>query len=627
MAFCSQCGKQTRDGDSFCMDCGKPVAASKQPEPVESVAIDDNNIIASWTRFGSLGSLFGRSVRVSEGQKAMLLIDGRVDSELDPGVHSLSFGQARRAEVLVTKSGDIQLGLRLSGALSSDDLPVEADAQPVVQIVDARNLMVNLMANAEELSTADMSAALALEIGESFKSFMRGQTIKDAGISDHLKKDFEYELLNHLKTTFDRWGLRLVFLRSLNITSPGLDMARDVRVNAAERTVVQEAQLDGRKGAFEAERRESEQNIVEQESDVSLFERRSEVWERMRTAAVDEDMSKIRSEEDMRDFMRNLDKDRLLKDDDYERFVRTLRDAKEDASLFRNFVVSRTVSEQAHESKMLEIQRAGSVSEAEMEMRQRKERQQIEAKLEIDRRTIEEALFRQGLTAGFRREQSTLDADSRRDNELKDAGTNSAISEIEQKTEADELKMAMSAYEDYRRIKRENIAGLNEIERIDRIGNAEIEDKKKSAEHKRELEKNEQEHRQHLEKVEVYSRANPAALIAVVDMPHAEILASMAKTETMKGMSAEQILATQAENSPQAAEAVKEIMIAVSKNGEFEQMERLLSEMKRNAETSREDYQRNVVTLQEMFNKAMDSMTDTATAFANQPRPQQPPQQ
>ena len=58
------------------------------------------------------------------------------------------------------------------------------------------------------------------------------------------------------------------------------------------------------------------------------------------------------------------------------------------------------------------------------------------------------------------------------------------------------------------------------------------------------------------------------------------------------------------------------MLTAVAAQGQLEQYERLVSEVKENAELNREDYQRNMQTMSEMFNTALDSVRDTATAFA-----------
>ncbi len=59
--------------------------------------------------------------------------------------------------------------------------------------------------------------------------------------------------------------------------------------------------------------------------------------------------------------------------------------------------------------------------------------------------------------------------------------------------------------------------------------------------------------------------------------------------------------------------------IATAASGQLEQYERLVNQLKDSARTSREDYQQNMVTMNQMFNKALDSVKDTAMAFSSVP--------
>ena len=73
----------------------------------------------------------------------------------------------------------------------------------------------------------------------------------------------------------------------------------------------------------------------------------------------------------------------------------------------------------------------------------------------------------------------------------------------------------------------------------------------------------------------------------------------------------------QAESSPQVADALREILTATAANGQLEQYERLVAGTKEASRTNREDYQSNLDTMSQMFNKALDSVKDTAVAFSS----------
>ncbi|MCH7606263.1 MAG: adenylate/guanylate cyclase domain-containing protein, partial [Chloroflexi bacterium] len=92
------------------------------------------------------------------------------------------------------------------------------------------------------------------------------------------------------------------------------------------------------------------------------------------------------------------------------------------------------------------------------------------------------------------------------------------------------------------------------------------------------------------------------------------------KTRAFAGCTPEKILAMQAAESPQVAEALKEILTATAASGQMEQYERIITELKDSAQATRGDYQRNMTMLQQMFDKALDSVKETAVAFSTVPR-------
>jgi hypothetical protein len=107
------------------------------------------------------------------------------------------------------------------------------------------------------------------------------------------------------------------------------------------------------------------------------------------------------------------------------------------------------------------------------------------------------------------------------------------------------------------------------------------------------------------ERLERLSKLGVEALISGSDAEQAKILADLKKTETLKGMTEDQILAMGASNSPTLALAFQEKFKGLS----AAKQEELYQEMMKQKDTS-------MRTMQEMFNKALDTQKDATVGVA-----------
>jgi hypothetical protein len=110
------------------------------------------------------------------------------------------------------------------------------------------------------------------------------------------------------------------------------------------------------------------------------------------------------------------------------------------------------------------------------------------------------------------------------------------------------------------------------------------------------------------------------AIIATSGPEQGRILADLKKTEALKGMSEDQILALMAEHSPDVAHALEEKFrsMAAGKASarEQEMYEKLLAERETRSRETAEAWRESNQAVRGMADKALDSLKDTATAFA-----------
>ena len=133
------------------------------------------------------------------------------------------------------------------------------------------------------------------------------------------------------------------------------------------------------------------------------------------------------------------------------------------------------------------------------------------------------------------------------------------------------------------------------------------------------LKESREQHGHELARIQTLSGVGIETLIAVSGPAQSQLLAQWARTRALAGCATEKILAMQVAENPQVAGALKELLIATAASGQLEQYERLVNQLKDSARTSREDYQQNMAVMQQMFDKALDTVKDTAVAFSAAP--------
>ena len=177
--------------------------------------------------------------------------------------------------------------------------------------------------------------------------------------------------------------------------------------------------------------------------------------------------------------------------------------------------------------------------------------------------------------------------------------------------------MLTRAYGEYRGVKREDNRQRMLIELERQEGELELRLRERRGDTEDRIREGRYQHDRELERIDALSKVGIETLIAISEAAQGEMLTQLARTRAFAGCSPQQILAMQAESSPQVADSLREILTATAASGQLEQYERLISEIKEGARSSQQDYQRNLSTLNEMFNKALDSVKDTAVAFSS----------
>ena len=434
--------------------------------------------------------------------------------------------------------------------------------------------------------------------------------------------------------------------------------------------------------------------LSEETRKVMLEERRADLYERMRQAVLNDKIREVRSEAEFKALLDDLDHDKLLREKEREDLLRGWRDQGEDSEKARAHTLAKLEVERNYELRAAEFKLRTDldhdqlVAELDLERLRVERQQQIEtARYEFElkhRREAEEYERRRlreqvdyDLMARSREEDFRLEMERKR----QEGAVKKAQDDLAQRATShgqdvqemlDELKVAREGYnvildkrerektiewDDERRrrdhewtLQRQKLEFEWEREQYKFQLEREMQIKQLDLDMQREREKMQYE----LQRLEKLAQFGPDALVALAGPEQARVLADLRKTEALKGMSEEQILALAAKDSPEVAKAFQEKYRAAAEGRLSDQERRMYERMMEEAKISeaairqvqenaarqaREDADKQILRTREDADKrsqevsaawekaqgtadrALDRMADTAQTFARSATP------
>ena len=622
MTICPACQTEVQADSRFCPECGR--AQSAQPAEVEesAEAYLPADVLARRIQSREMQGLFSKTLVVEEGYEALLLLGGRLDAPLGPGKHSMGnilSARSRDTTVVLFRTSDVILNTSIERLFTSDPLPLGLDLRMVLKIEQPLRLWSNLALGADSYITQHLAAALYPLAEEGCEAFIRTHKMRDLDANQATRQDIQLALASHLELPLSRWGLRLVSAQALGMRSEAWDEISKARTEYAVAASQEEASLEGRKRLFDVHQESDIQTMAEETLEVAGVEKRVGLWERMRQALLSNAKGEIQSQAELEDMVRQADRDLLLKEDEHQSLIRAMGEAGDDHQKARAFVLRRVEAEGEHELKKLDLWHQYGLGQERLNWEISSARQEMEGRWELELRRLDLQVTTEQKEAEFRRQQAEADQNTARRGDLANAVLAADIADLEREQDRKDGEMGIILLGQYRGARREDEIARQqaEIDAEERRLNMTLEAEGHRLELR--LRESQQQHRGELERIEALSNVGIETLIAVSGAEQSQMLAQLARTRALSGCSPEQILAMQAHESPQVANALKEVLTATAASGQLEQYERLVTELKDSARMSREDYQQNLGTMNQMFNKALDSVKDTAVAFSSIP--------
>jgi hypothetical protein len=336
-----------------------------------------------------LSGLFSRRIRIEEGTTGLLMVEGRFDKRLDPGEHVLQGGilggQGRKRIVLVNL-GEVMLYITLPRLLTKDPVPFGVQTAVTLRYTPGREavFLANFMSGKDYLGANELRQLVYTELNEAAQIWAGQHTIKELAEDLRLRDDLAIALEAHVKPVLDRYGLTFGRMEVREFKCDIWDRNLNMRVETSLQVTEEQANLEGRKRLFDIAVEKDLQEMAEETQKVATYEKRIHLWQRMQQAANQEEMNKITSEQQLVDFMRQIDHDRLLKDDEFERFKMALRESGEDHDCLRAQFLRIAEMEEEYDFRRRELSQQTALSREQLEGELGLERLSMEGRLETE---------------------------------------------------------------------------------------------------------------------------------------------------------------------------------------------------------------------------------------------------
>ncbi len=651
--FCPKCGQPTAEARSTCPYCGATIAANARFCPacgreltiMRQPAVEKNVWRASPDEFAVRieaenlkGKLF-KAIEVQPGQQALLLVDGRAEKERKgPGKYSVkSFldwmvtaGRGRHITALLVRSTPVPLEFSLQRLRTRDNYEVKGRVVVSVRVTNPADFFANVMQGRDTFTLNDLRRMLFDQVWDAAADVIRRQNLQELAAGLTMRDQVESAIAMHLERTLADTGLEVTQVQTAHFVHPRYDALtrtwedirlseEEIQADIAKTRQEKEAELRKRQALFQVASATADQETAEMVDKARVFEERARVWERMRQALNSERMNQIRSEEEFADFLAEIDRNKVLRQEDLDILKEEYANRKEDRHAARAQLVYLAQLERDYERKRAELAHRTDLTMEELAAQLKIEQQKlVDAGLMDETRWQNEMaeMLRDSERAEwkrtekmkweeFERERESAAARHRRELEKAQAlheaemmaiRTDAELTDAQKRAKMDvelaryekqrrEILLAIEAAEFDERIRRERTAAelrldiearedeqdlktaaealdllkkMKEIKRQDELARQEAALKAELARREAELKAKQLEQDHELAMLQARAEMSAEALISLSGPEQAQVLADLKKTEALKDLSDEQVYALMAAKSPQVAAALAE---------------------------------------------------------------------
>jgi len=329
---------------------------------------------------GDISGFFSKQLLVSRGTNA-LVIDGETHlGVVPPGTYTLKsffdklkfWQSAKQVDVMLVRDDDLRLELQADQVPTAEELFVAVRLQPVIRIQDVSLFAKNLLGNRTTMTVPQLCEWITPIMTQAIRESIRQLDIESLTSPD-VRPILFTAIQDAAKTSLSRYGIVCDDIHAVEIVHDQYD---------ENRRKAGESRLDEKEAFRKIEQRERELELntlaehVEidtREAEVALAIRRNDVRKNMRDALLSNTFDKVKTREEFEMFMLEIDKRRLLREDERDELQKTFDAKKEDHDLLRT-----------HLARQLELRRNAELTEEnqanELRWKQQKDEYEDERK-------------------------------------------------------------------------------------------------------------------------------------------------------------------------------------------------------------------------------------------------------
>ena len=240
-SFCKHCGGAV---ELECHNCGESVPAKanfcpncrEQLSPTAGAVSDDDGPFRlkprefarrlEGSKLGS-GGIIGwlnrrKEVEIEAGNRALFLENGELVDTLGPGRHTLetlsqrilNLERSKDLSVILVEDGDTAVDIEVDDIRTKSEYPVTVYVELVFDIEAFEPFVQSMLADRDAVTAETFGTILGDKIRDELQATIKQHERDDLYGNRELKRDLRQDIERQCRTTLERYGLRLLELRS-----------------------------------------------------------------------------------------------------------------------------------------------------------------------------------------------------------------------------------------------------------------------------------------------------------------------------------------------------------------------------------------------------------------------------